>query len=93
MVKTLIWLASSKQTKTRLKSLLSDVESLNLIDSVLTSYSHNKLEKIFKSQTMKILFEYFIEHSYENFLSNYEGQKLEKSKEMLGYFTTKFAQN
>ena len=90
MVKTLIWMASSKNTKRKVYSVLTSVEAIDLLEDVLASYSHQRLEKIFTSPDLKILYEFFVEHSKNNFLSNYEGAKLEKHEAGLDEFNKKF---
>ena len=69
----IIFLGYAKITKQVRKMFNADNSAIHLIEDVLTNYSHQKLNKMFKNKEIKVLFKYFIEHDKERFI---EGTKL-----------------
>ena len=69
----IIFLGYAKITKQVRKMFNTNNSAIHLIEDVLTNYSHQKLNKMFKNKEIKVLLRYFIEHDKERFI---EGTKL-----------------
>ena len=69
--------------KRQLSGYFRDVKEIQVLDGILTSYSHAKVYRMFKYDSLRILFEFFNVHNKENFLSNFKGEKKEKYEEAL----------
>ena len=93
IVKILIWMMCSKHMKTKLSSRFRGVEEIELIEDISKSYSHAKLSKLFSFSIIKILFELFVTHGKEEFLSNFHGEQKLKYQEALDELMSRFIKN
>ena len=93
IVKILIWMMCSKHMKTKLRSRFRGVEEIELIEDISKSYSHAKLSILFSFSIIKILFELFVTHGKEEFLSNFHGEQKLKYQEALDELMSRFSNN
>ena len=93
MVKILIWMMCSKHLKTVLKTRFRGIEEIELVEDILTSYSHAKVNKLFSVSNIKILFEIFMTHGKEEFISSFSGEQKSKYEEALNQIMSSFAVN
>lgn len=78
MVKTIAWFASTAKSKELHRELFANNEAIKILDDLISSYSHSKMNKVTDSQALKVLFEFFICKEQEEFLNNFEGLQKEK---------------
>ena len=83
----------SKHLKTMLKTRFKGIEEIELIEDILTSYSHAKVNKLFSVSNIKILFEVFMTHGKEEFVSSFSGEQKLKYEEALNELLSSFAVN
>ena len=76
--------------KKRLSKYFKDFLEIKILDDIMTSYSHAKIQRIFKHDSIRILFEFFIAHNKDHFLSSFKGEQREKYAEALNEFVVKF---
>ena len=81
----------SKHLKTMLKTRFKGIEEIELIEDILTSYSHAKVSKLFSVSNIKILFEVFMTHDKEELLSSFSGEQKLKYEEALNELLSSFA--
>ena len=81
----------SKHLKTMLKTRFKGIEEIELIEDILTSYSHAKVSKLFSVSNIKILFEVFMTHGKEEFVSSFSGEQKSKYEEALNELLSSFA--
>ena len=93
MAKILIWMMCSKHLKTVLKTRFKGIEEIELVEDILTSYSHAKVNKLFSVSNIKILFEIFMTHGKEEFISSFSGEQKSKYEEALNQIMSGFAIN
>ena len=65
----------NRKLKKSYKAYFKNNLEIKLIDDILKSYSHAKMNKIFKNGILKILFEFFIENGKSRLFSSHEGVK------------------
>ena len=93
MVKTLVWMMCSKHMKSKIKSRFRGIEEIELIEDLLTSYSHAKVSRLFTVDNIKVLFELFVTHGKEELLSNFSGEQKSKYEEALDELMSSFVTN
>ena len=59
--------------KTKLKEYFKQIEEVQILNDILSSYSHVKFERIYEYKAIKILFEVFMAENREQFLSSFTG--------------------
>ena len=69
--------------KRQLSPYFCDVEEIEILDDILASYSHAKLNRIYQYENIRLLFEFFIVHNKECFLSSFGGEQKDKYNEAL----------
>ena len=67
--------------KVKLNRYFKDIEEIQILDEILSSYSHVKFDKIFKSKAIQSLFEVFMAENREQFLSNFSGKQRSRYEE------------
>ena len=84
------WMAMSKNTlKTR--SLFDNQnKSINLLEKILTKYSHSKLKELYSDQNIAVLFSVFFEKGTKGFLRDLPKEKRNLYKEAIIEMNTKF---
>ena len=80
----------SQHMKKQLSTYFNDVKEIGVLDDILTSYSHKKFKRIYKYQSLKILFEFFITYNRDHFLSNFRGEKRDRYEDTLNELIKKF---
>ena len=75
MYDILLWMTCTQKLKNSYKAYFKNNLEIKLIDDILKSYSHAKMDKIFENDNLKILFEFFIENHKIELLSNYKGMQ------------------
>ena len=90
MVKTLVWMMCSKHIKVILKTRFRGIEEIELIDDILSSYSHSKVSKLFSVSNIKVLFQLFVIHGREEFLSSFKGEQKVRYEEAFDELTSNF---
>ena len=90
LIKIIAWMKCSKHTKKQLRTYFEDVDEIKILNDILTSYSHAKVSRIYKYEIIHILFELFINHNKDSFLSNFKGEQRDKYKEALDEFAENF---
>ena len=80
----------SKHLKAMLKTRFKGIEEIELIEDILTSYSHAKVRKLFSVSNIKILFEVFMAHDKEEFVSSFSGEQKSKYEEALNELLSSF---
>ena len=73
MYKILLWMTCTHKLKNSYKAYFKKSIEIKLIEDVLKSYSHAKMDKVLGNDNLKILFEFFIENHKIDLLSNYKG--------------------
>ena len=84
------WMVCSKHMKKQLKTYFEDVKEIQMIDDIMASYSHVKMNRICKYENIRILYQFFVDHHKDNFLSNFEGEKRDIYEEALDKFMENF---
>ena len=74
-----------------LKTRFKGIEEIELIEDILISYSHAKVNKLFSVSNIKILFEVFMTHGKEEFVSSFSGEQKSKYEEALNELLSSFA--
>ena len=69
--------------KKQLSDYFRDVEEIQVLDDILTSYSHAKVNRIYKYENIRILFEFFMTHNKDHFLDSLEGEKRDRYDDAL----------
>lgn len=80
----------TKQHKTLISEAFIDVQPITILNSLLASYSHTKMNELYSCKELKIMFEYFIANNQEEFLNKFIGAQRRKYAESLNLFLTKF---
>ena len=80
----------SKHLKTVLKTRFKGIEEIELVEDILSSYSHAKVSKLFNVSNIKILFEVFMTHGKEEFISSFSGEQKSKYEEALNELMSSF---
>ena len=83
LIKVITWMICSSHMKKQLSAYFRDVKEIQVLNDILTSYSHAKVNMMCKYDSLRILFEFFNTHDKDHFLSNFKGQKKEKYEEAL----------
>ena len=83
----------TKHMKTILKPRFEGIKEIELIEDILRSYSHIKVDNLFSASSIKFLFELFVAHGKEEFVSNYHGVQKSKYQEAFNEIMTRFANN
>ena len=73
------FLGCVKVTKQVRKMFSSDNLAINLLEDILTSYSHRKLKQILSNNDIKALFEYFIVYGKERFIAGLKSNSHQNS--------------
>ena len=69
------WLGFAKITK-KVKTLFSSGNSsIILMEDILSNYSHHKMNKVLKNESIRVLLSYFISHGEEQFMNNFESDE------------------
>ena len=76
--------------KKQLRTYFRDVIEIQVLNDILTSYSHAKVDKIFKYESIRILFEFFIDHNKDHFLSNFRDKQRDTYEDTLRELVQKF---
>ena len=76
--------------KAKLNRYFKDIEEVQVLGDILSSYSHEKLDKIFKYKVIQSLFEAFIAESREELLSNFTGKHRARYEEELRSIAANF---
>ena len=69
--------------KAKLNRYFKDIEEVQVLGGILSGYSHEKLDKMFKYKVIQSLFEAFIAESREELLSNFTGTHRARYEEEL----------
>ena len=69
--------------KRQLSRYFRDLEEIQVLDDILTSYSHAKVYRMFKYDSLRILFEFFVTQDKDYFLSNFKGDKRDRYEDEL----------
>ena len=72
------------------KAYLRNNLEIKLLKDVLKSYSHAKMDKIFGSDNLKVLFEFFIKNHKVALLSNYTGEQKTRYEDEIDEMLYKF---
>ena len=83
MIKVIAWMICTQHMKRQLSAYFKDVKETGVLDDILTSYSHKKFKRIYKYQSLKTLFQFFITYSRDHFLSNFRGEKRDRYEDAL----------
>ena len=65
----------TQKLKNSYKAYFKNNIEIKLINDILKSYSHAKMDKMFENDNLKILFEFFIENHKADLLSRYTGEQ------------------
>ena len=76
--------------KKQLSKYFKNVEEIEVLDDILTSYSHAKVNRIYKYENIRILFEFFMIHNKDHFLDSLEGEKRDRYDDALGELIENF---
>ena len=69
--------------KRQLSDYFRDVKEIQVLDDILTSYSHAKVYRMFKYDSLRILFEFFVTQDKDYFLSNFRGKQRDRYEDEL----------
>ena len=69
--------------KRQLSDYFRDVKEIQVLDDILTSYSHAKVYRMFKYDSLRILFEFFVAQDKDYFLSNFRGEQRDRYEDEL----------
>ena len=45
------------------------------MEDILSNYSHHKMNKVLKNESIRVLLSYFISHGKEQFMNNFESDE------------------
>ena len=76
--------------KAKVKENFTEVEEIQILDDVLSGYSHTKFNRIFGYKSIKALFELFISEDRDEYLSNFKGAQRRKYHDALRNIIAKF---
>ena len=76
--------------KAKIKECFKEIEEIQILDDVLSSYSHTKFDKLFGYRSIKALFELFIAEEGEEYLSNYKGAQRKRYQDVLKSIISRF---
>ena len=76
--------------KAKIKECFKEIEEIQILDDVLSSYSHTKFDRLFGYQSIKALFELFIAEEREEYLSNYKGVHRKRYQDVLKSIISRF---
>ena len=79
--------------KNQLHAYFEDVKEIEIMEDILTSYSHAKVYKICTYKNIRILFEFFISYNKDNYLSNFRGDQKERYGQALDELLKIFRRN
>ena len=80
----------SQSMKAKLNRYFEEIEEIQVLDDILSGYSHVKFDKIYKSKVILSLFELFISDNREEFLSNFTGVQRARYEEELRSIAANF---
>ena len=86
----IIWITCSKSLKAALKEYFKEIEEIQILEDVMTGYSHTKFDRLFHYKSIMALFELFVAENKEEFLSNYTGAQRRKYNDGLRCIMSKF---
>ena len=69
--------------KRQLSKYFKSVEEIEVLDDILTSYSHAKVNRIYKYENIRMLFEFFMVHNKDHFLDSFNGEKRDRYDDAL----------
>ena len=69
--------------KKQLKTYFGNVKEIQMLDDIMASYSHVKMNRICKYENIRILYQFFVDHNKDNFLSNFKGEQRDTYEEGL----------
>ena len=75
MYNIIYWMACTQKLKNSYKAYFRNNIEIKLINDILKSYSHTKMDKMFENDNLKILFEFFVENHKADLLSKYTGEQ------------------
>ena len=75
MYDILLWMTCTQKLKNSYKAYFKNNLEIKLIDDILKSYSHAKMDKMFENDNLKILFEFFVQNHKIELLSHYRGMQ------------------
>ena len=76
--------------KAKIKERFQEIEEIQILDDVLSSYSHTKFDKLFGYKSIKALFELFIAEDREEYLSSFKGVQRRRYHDVLKNTILKF---
>ena len=76
--------------KAKLNRYFQEIEEIQVLGDILTSYSHVKFDKIFKYKIIQSLFEVFIAENREQLLSKFTGMHKARYEEELRCIAVNF---
>ena len=75
MYTLLLWMTCTQKQRNSYKAYFTNYIEIKLLDDIQKSYSHNKMNRMFENDNLKILFEFFVDNYKDDMLSNYKGVK------------------
>jgi len=84
------WMGIAKNTKKVRKLFNSSNQSINLMEHVLTKYTHLCLENLFENNNIKRIFIHFLNNGREQAIKSFPADKKELYEETLRQLQTNF---
>ena len=76
--------------KIKLREYFNNSEEIEILDDLLSSYSHTKFDRLFHYKSIKALFELFVAENGEEFLSSYSGIQRGRYQDVLQSIMSEF---
>ena len=86
----IIWITCSKPLKAAIKENFKEIEEIQILENVMTGYSHTKFNRLFHYKSIMALFELFVAEHKEEFLSTYTGAHRRRYNDGLRCIMSKF---
>ena len=83
IVNIIAWMTCSKLMKAKLNWYFEEIEEIQILNDILSSYSHQKFNRMFKYEAIRTLFEAFMTGQREHFLSSFTGVQRSRYEEEL----------